>query len=263
MLNSAVVGRWAGGHARSTISSVTSPGVGTLKETHLHASLKKWCAQPGDEFEVPFGQFVVDIVRGEQLIEVQTRGFSSLKRKLDALLDEHPIHIVHPIAGRKWIVRAPHAGRPSSRRKSPKVGRVHDVFAELVSFPWLIDHPNLSLEILITDQEEMRRFDGNKSLRRKGWTVVERRLLEVTERVIIESPGDLARLLPAKLPGPFTTTDLAVGIGRSRRVGQQMAYCLRETGIIEIAGKKGNSMLYRTTPVDHDLPPISCLLPLH
>ena len=228
-----------------TLTSVTSPGVGTLKESHLHAALKKWYAEPGDRFEVPMDGFIVDIVRGPQLIEIQTKGFSSMKRKLDALLDDHPIHILHPIAGNKWIVRGPHDETPSTRRKSPKTGSVYDVFSELVSFPWLLDHPNLSIEVLITDQEEVRRFDGNKSWRRKGWAVVERRLLEVKERFVIESPSDIESLIPTEVPSPFTTADLATSIGRPKRIAQQMAYCLRESGVVEIAGKQGNSLEYR------------------
>jgi hypothetical protein len=227
-----------------TLDDVTSSGIGTLRESHLHASLKQWYAEPDDRFEVPIGRFVVDIVRGEQLIEIQTRGFSSMKSKLDALLDEHPVRIVHPIAQRKWIVRGPHDGKPSSRRKSPKAGTPHDVFGELVSFPWLVDHPNLSLEILMTEQEELRKFDGNANWRRKGWAVVERRLLEVSERIVIERTADLALMVPEGLPEPFTTADLAASIGRPRRIGQQMAYCLRETGMIEIAGRSGNAALY-------------------
>jgi hypothetical protein len=229
---------------RPTLVSVTSPGIGTLRENHLHASLKQWFSEPGDRFEVSVGRFVADIVRDDRLIEIQTRGFSSMKSKLDALLDEHRIHIVHPIPRNKWIVRAPHDGKPSARRKSPKSGSVHDIFSELVSFPTLLDHPNLSLEVVMTDEEELRRFDANTSWRRKGWTVVERRLLEVSERHVLETPNDLMSLVPAGLPEPFTTADLAKSIGRPRRIGQQMAYCLRETGMIEIAGKAGNAVLY-------------------
>ncbi len=223
---------------------MTSSRIGTLRETHLHAALKQWYAAPGDLFEVPIDRFVVDIVRNRQLIEIQTRGFSSMKAKLDALLDDHPVRIVHPIARNKWIVRGPHAGRSSTRRKSPKSGSPYDVFVELVSFPWLVDHPNFSLEILMTEEEELRRFDGNANWRRKGWAVVERRLLGVSERLAITGPTDLADMIPDGLPEPFTTADLAAAIGRQRRVAQQMAYCLRETGVVEIAGKSGNAVLY-------------------
>ena len=113
-----------------------------------------------------------------------------------------------------------------------------------MSFPWLLDHPNFSLEILLTQEEELKRFDGNTNWRRKGWAVVERRLLAVSDRVLIGQPADLMRLVPDELPEPFTTADLAASIGRPRRVAQQMAYCLRETGLVEVAGKLGNTILY-------------------
>lgn len=218
--------------------------IGTLRETHLHASLKDWLAQPGDEFEVPVGRFVVDIVRGGTFIEVQTRGFSSMRAKLDALLDGHRVVIVHPIAQRKWILKGPRNGTPSSRRKSPKSGRVYDAFAELVSFPSLVDHPNLSIEILMTDEEEVRRFDDNLSRRRRGWAVVERRLIDVTDRIRFDTAADWLALLPAGLPTPFTTAELAPAIDRPRRTAQQMAYCLREMGAIEVLGKRGNALEY-------------------
>jgi hypothetical protein len=224
---------------------VTSSGIGTLRETHLHASLKQWLAAPGDEFEVSIGRFVVDIVRDGTLIEIQTRGFSSMKAKLDALLDDHRMVIVHPIARRKWIVKGPHDGTPSSRRKSPKAGRIYDVFTELVSFPSLVDHPNLSIEVLMTDEEEVRRFDGNRNWRRRGWSVVERRLLDVTERIELTTPADWLGLLPPDLPARFTTADLASAIDRPRRTAQQMAYCLREMGVLDVVGKEGNALAYR------------------
>jgi hypothetical protein len=226
---------------------VTSSGIGTLRETHLHASLKQWLAAPGDEFEVPVGRFVVDIVRDGTLIEIQTRGFSSMKAKLDALLDDHRMVIVHPIARNKWILKGPQNGKASSRRKSPKAGSVYDVFTELVSFPWLADHPNLSIEVLMTDEEEVRRFDGNRSYRRRGWAVAERRLLDVTDRVRFETPGDWLAMVPSELPDPFTTAHLATAIDRPRRTAQQMAYCLREMGTLDIVGKQGNALEYRTT----------------
>ena len=226
---------------------MTSSGIGTLRETHLHASLKQWLAEPGDEFEVPVGRFVIDIVRDQTLIEIQTRGFSSMRGKLDTLLDDHRIVIVHPIAQRKWIVKGPHDGKPSTRRKSPKGGAIVDVFAELVSFPSLVDHPNLSIEVLLIDEEEVRRFDGNRSWRRRGWSVVERRLVEVTDRIGFSTPGDWLTLLPTDLPAPFTTADLAHVIGRPRRTAQQMAYCLREMGALEVTGKRGNALEYGAT----------------
>jgi hypothetical protein len=224
------------------------PHVGTLREKPLHAALKRWYAQADDRIEEPVAGFVIDLVREGVLIEIQTRGFASMKRKLVELLDGYPVHLVHPIPVEKWIVKVDEAGRTTSRRRSPKRGEAVDVFGELVSFPELIAHPGLTLELLLIREEEVRRFDGNKGWRRKGWVIEERRLLEVVDRLIVDSPEALASLLPSELPLEFTTADLAAALGGTRRLAQQMTYCLRAVGVIEMVGKTGNAIVYRRTP---------------
>src|SRR4026209_2429372 len=102
-------------------------GIGLLNEKPLHASLKRWYARPGDRFEVPVDGFVIDIVRDDLLIEIQTRNFSSIKVKLNKLARSHQIRLIYPIVQEKWIVRG------ATRRKSPKRGRLEDLFWELVS----------------------------------------------------------------------------------------------------------------------------------
>lgn len=220
------------------------PGVGTLREKPLHAALKRWYAEDGDLVEEPVDGFVIDLVRDDLLIEIQTRGFSSMKRKLNALLDEHAVHVVHPIAVAKWLVKIDDDGQVLSRRKSPKRGDAVDVFSELVSFPDLLGHERLTLEVLLVHEEEVRRFDATKAWRRKGWVVLERRLLEVVDRLVIDSPQALVRLLPTDMPEKFTTSDLADALGRPRRLAQQMTYCLRNLGAIEMVDKHGNAIVY-------------------
>ena len=222
-----------------------SPHVGTLGEKPLHAALKRWYSEDGDLVEEPVDGFVIDLVRGGVLIEIQTRGFSSLKRKLHTLLEGHVVCLVHPIPMEKWIVKLDDAGEAISRRKSPKRGAAIDIFGELVSFPDLIAHPNLTLEVLLTKEDEVRRFDPDRAWRRKGWVVEERRLLEVVERLEIDAPEDLAALLPTEIRPEFTTAQLAGALDCQRRLAQQMAYCLRNAGVIEAIGKEGNAVVYR------------------
>ena len=222
------------------------PHIGTLREKPLHASLKRWYARPGDRVEVPVDGFVIDLVREELLIEVQTRGFSSMKQKAIALLGlGHRVRIVHPIPVDKWIVKLDADGTVLSRRRSPKHGSPTDVFAELVSFPDLLAHPQLEVEVLLTIEEEYRRYTPDRSWRRKGWTVVERRLIEVTDTLLLRHAEDLIGLLPDDLPETFTTADLAEKLGRPRRAAQQMAYCLRKVGAIVAVGKHGPAIEYR------------------
>jgi hypothetical protein len=102
----------------------------------------------------------------------------------------------------------------------------------------------MTLEVLLTREEELRRFDRRKGWRRKGWVVDERRLLEVLERLVVDSPKTLASLLPGGLPGEFTTADLARAQRRSRRLAQQAVYCLRRVGVLTPRGKHGNAVVY-------------------
>lgn len=221
------------------------PQFSTLNEKPLHADLKAWQAQPGDRFEVEVDGFIIDIVRGNLLIEIQTASFSSIKRKLVELTDRHRVRLSYPVAQEKWIVKLPEGGQGQlSRRKSPKRGTVEDVFAELVSFPGLLGHPNFSLEVVLTHEEEIRRHDPKRAWRRRGWVTVERRLLEVVDRQHFENPAEMAALLPPTLAEPFSTSDLATAVSKPRRLAQRMAYCLREMEVITPMGKQGNAILY-------------------
>jgi hypothetical protein len=227
------------------------PHIGTLREKPLHASLKRWYARPGDRVEVPMDGFVIDLVRDDLLIEIQTRGFASMKRKVASMLQAgHSLRIVHPVPTDRWIVKVDDDGTILSRRRSPRHGAVSDVFAELVSFPELLMDPRLEIDVLLTTEEEYRRHAPGRAWRRKGWMVLERRLLEVTDSVLLGSNDDLLELLPGGLPDLFTTADLAEGLGRPRRAAQQMAYCLRQTGLIVPDGKQGNAVAYRMSRAD-------------
>lgn len=218
--------------------------IGTLAEKSLHASLKAWYTQSGDRLEVSVDNFVIDIVRGDLLIEIQTGNFSALKGKLARLLDHHSVHLVHPISQEKWIVRQTAAGKTLSRRRSPKHGRVVDVFRQLVYLPHLLSHPNLSLEVLLTHEEEILRDDGRGSWRRKRWSLHDRRLLDVVAGTKFSSPADFWAVLPATLPQLFTNADLATALRCRPPLAQKITYTLRRMGGLRLTGKRGKALLY-------------------
>lgn len=223
--------------------------IGVLNEKSLHASLKKWVAQPGDQFEVAVDGFVIDIVQGDLLVEIQTGNFASIRSKLNKLVRSHRVRLIYPIAQEKWIVKLPKdEGGETSRRKSPKRGRVEELFWEMVSFPQLLTHPNFSLEVLLTKEEELRRYDNKKNWRRKGWGIVERRLLEVENQILFENPADWHTLLPKGM-GEFTVKDLAEKIGIRKQLSQKMAYCLRKADVIKLIGKRGRANLYKVSGI--------------
>lgn len=221
-------------------------GIGLLNEKPLHASLKQWYARPGDRFEVAVDGFVIDIVRDDLLIEIQTRNFAAINAKLSRLTRSYEVRLVYPVVQEKWIVRsATNRGGVTVRRKSPKRGRVEDLFWELVSIPRLLSNPNFSLEVLMIREEEVRRYDGRrKRWRRKGWITEGRRLVEVVDRRLFEKAADWLAFVPDELQS-FTTKDLASVADTKRELAQKMAYCLREARMIELIGRQGRANLYR------------------
>jgi hypothetical protein len=225
-------------------------GIGTLQENSLHASLKTWYTQPGDLLESKVDGYVIDIVRDDLLIEVQTGNFSSIKHKLVKLLESHPVRLVYPISTDKWILRM--AGDNTTvlgRRKSPKRGRVIDLFQELVRIPKLALHPNFTLEVLLIHEEVVWREDGLGSWRRKGRSIADRRLIQVLTQTVFAGSNDFRSLIPPDLPVFFTVRDLARSSKQPRYKASKMAYCLREMNVIELVGKRDRALLYRVGPV--------------
>jgi hypothetical protein len=219
--------------------------IGTLNEKPLHAALKDWYAKPGDEIEAKVEGYFIDIIQDGVLVEIQTRNFSAIKRKVTNLVRKYPLRLVYPIAQEKWIIKLPKDGRGApTRRKSPKRGKVTDVFAELVSFPALLNNPNFSLEVLLIQEEEIRRHVKNSNWRRRGWRTEERHLLDVVKQYLFDTPSDLWQLIPPELPTEFTTSDLTSDMGLNKRTAQQVAYCLRKMEVTARIGKRGRSNLY-------------------
>lgn len=218
--------------------------IGTLSEKSLHAQIKAYLTQPGDLLEQPVDGFVIDLVRDGLLMEVQTRNFSAMKRKLAKLLPHYPILLFHPIPQTKWIVRQTAVSERISRRKSPKTGNVYDLFRELIRIPHLLTHPNLSICVLLTEQEEVLRDDGQGSWRRKHWSKADMRLVTVVESHQFDRGRDYLQLLPADLPAQFTNQDLAKRAKLRANLAQRMTYTLKHAGLLNEVGKQGRWTLF-------------------
>ncbi|HEX6021278.1 MAG TPA: hypothetical protein VFZ00_04730 [Solirubrobacter sp.] len=214
--------------------------IGELREGPLHRELKRLY---GEQFEVRVDGFVIDVVRPDgELVEIQTGSFSALRTKLDALLDRHRIRIVHPVPARRRIVRVSEDGEVLSARTSPKRPGAASIFDGLVSFPTLLSHPHLTIDVLLCREDHIRApapVRGRRFMRDPG----QRRLVEVLERVELAQPSDAAALVPA-LDEPFTTRELAAAMGVTVPLAQKAAACLRALALLESAGRRGRAPLY-------------------
>lgn len=232
-------------HPNNKTSTSAAGGIGLKNERSLHAAIKEWYSQPGDEFEVTVDNFIVDIVRDDVLIEIQTKNLSSIGRKLRSLSENYPVRLLYPIPKEKWIVRVSKSGKKVlSRRKSPKKGQLSDIFDELVSIPDLMKEENFMMEILMIQEEEIRCDDGKGSWWRKGMSIVDRKLLDVVESIHFRDNRDFRIFLPETISQPFSNKLLAEQMNVSVYHAQKITYCLKKMGLLKEVGKKGNELLF-------------------
>ena len=186
------------------------------------------------------GGFVIDICRGDTLIEIQTSSFAAMARKLDRLLSQYQIWIVHPIAVETYL------HKPGVKpRRSPKRNDLYSLFDELVSMPTLLDHPNLTVEVALVVVDKYQVADPQLNRGRGGWRTVDRQLREVRSQHRFANVDALGSLLPPGLPAVFTTAELALAAGTSKDRAQKMAYCLRANGVLAAVGRTRRGVEYR------------------
>lgn len=218
--------------------------IGLLNEKSLHAAIKKWYARPGDRLEEKIGRYVIDIVRDNHLIEIQTKYLYKIKKKILKLSEDHLISLVYPIPKNKWIVRLDNEGNEINRRKLPKSGNIINIFDELVRIPELINNKNISIEVLLISEELILKNDGLGSWRRKWASVEDHKLLDVHDRVVFKTRADFKRFLPDNLIEPFTNSSLANTAEISRSMATKITYSLKRMGLLKPAGKIKRELLY-------------------
>ena len=216
-----------------------------MNEFSLHSEIKKVYSLPGDQFEVKLGNYIVDILRENLVIEVQTKNFSALKEKLQVLTEKHQVRLVYPLPEKKWITHVTKDHLELNTRKSPKKGKLTDLFRELVMIPNMIGEENFSLEVLLIDEEEVRCNDGKGSWRRRGVSTKERKLLKVNDRILFQTKADYLKILPQCLNEVFTNRELAKLAKISVKTARQITYCLRKGSVVRLVGKNGRELLFQ------------------
>lgn len=222
------------------------PGIGTLSEKTIHAVLKQYLCPDRACQEQKVGGFIADIRLPDRIIEIQTRGFDKLRRKLDAFLPLYPVTIVYPVAHIKylrWI--DPLTGQISAPRKSPRQGTVYQIIPELYKIKSYLRDPNLGFKVVLIDLEEYRMLDGWSRDKKRGSTKCDRIPSGLYDEVDIDFQESWPALLPDGLPDPFTSADYKKAARVSQGCAGTALHILYYAGCLTRTGKKGNSYLYR------------------
>lgn len=221
-------------------------GIGTLGEKTVHAVLKKYL-EPNEEYhEIKIEGYYADISTPDGIIEIQTRSFNNLRKKLEVFLRLGMVTIAYPIPYTKWLLWIDEeTGEISKKRKSPRQGDIYMVFPELYRIKEFLLHPNLKIQLLLINMEESRLLNGWSKDKKKGSTRYDRIPTALIEEVWITSPIDYANMIPSSLTGEFTVKDFHKASRLSPKKAQSAIQVLRHVGAIEQVGKQGRAYIYR------------------
>lgn len=220
-------------------------GIGTLGEKTIHAVLKNYYAPDCEMQEIPIENFVADIFTGTEIIEIQTRSFNVMRRKLDTFLKQYPVTIVHPIPHIKWVSWIDEeTGEASPKRKSPKKGNPYQAFVELYKIRPFLKNENLHFKFALIDMEEYRLLNGWSRDKKRGSERFDRIPLEFVEEVCIDRREDYMQFVPFDLPEPFTSREFAKCAKIPMRLANVVLLILTDLSVVTRVGKQGNCYLY-------------------
>lgn len=220
-------------------------GIGTLNEKSVHALLKNFYAPYVAHQEVQVAGYVADIMQGAHIMEIQTRHFRNLRKKLDAFLPLYDVTIIYPIAHTKWVHWIhPETGEVLSRRKSPKKGSLYTIIPELYQIKDYLTHPHLHFILPLLEVDEYKLLNGWSRDKKRGAEKQDTYPRQLVDEVYILQPADYKQLLPETLPPLFTSKDYQKATRlpvRHASTGLNILYHLQ---LVERVGKKGNAFLY-------------------
>ena len=229
----------------------TRSGIGTLGERSLHAALKYWFEPDERYHEVRLEEgYVADICDGHRVIEIQTGSLYALRDKLNTLLPDWPITVVHPLPRRKRLIWVePETGETTPPRLTPKTGRFTDALDQLYALLPLIGHPHLTVVLLLVDVEEYRLRNGWSRDGKRGSHRTERLPTAIGDSLALACREDYLSLLSATLPAAFTAAEFAKEVRLTGRKASKALHFFTQLELVARCGKQGRAYLYEKTPL--------------
>ena len=186
-----------------------------------------------------------DIFTGDEIIEIQTRNFDQVRKKLDRFLPQYPVTVVLPIPDTKWLIWIDEeTGELTTPRKSPKKGNEYGAFKELYKIKTYLKKEGLTIVLLFLDMEEYRLLNGWSHDKKKGSTRYDRIPIRITKEVRLENVVDYQMLIPNSLKGEFTCAEFAKAVKINNRQANLVLNVLFYLDVVKRIGKRGRAFVY-------------------
>ena len=223
--------------------------IGTYKEKSVHLALKMFFEPDPAWREVKVGRYIADIKNSTGIHEIQTSGFSSIRRKLEAYLSDDSVdrvELIHPIIARrrvKWV--DPESGEILKDYMSPRRIKEAEIFKELLYLGDTLYSEKLSFTIVSLSCEEIRLMDGIDKTKKRRATRVDTVPVELLSIKKYSAVTEMSELLPYSDGDTFTADQLRKFLRAPGRSGWAAMKILEELGIAERVGTEGRRIIYK------------------
>ena len=224
--------------------------INLYSEYSLHDQLKRRAAGQGGRIEVCIEGKIADALRSDgEIVEIQTAALGSLVDKARFWsLRGYKLRIQLPLAVKKTIVRIRQdTGEVLSRRKSPKKEGLWSIFDRLVRASGLLGLPELIIELVYIEMEEIRTV-LEEPVRRgrflRSYATADRSLVAVRESKEFSSPSDWLALLPDSEGGFWTSASLGKALSISPAQARKLLYTFARAGFLKAIPSEGRAKRY-------------------
>ncbi len=220
--------------------------IGTYSEKSVHLALKMFFEEDSEKREVPVGAFIADIKNQTGIHEIQTSGFSHLKKKLEAYLSQYDVELIFPVVERKrvfWL--SPDTGEVEKEYRSPRHVKPAEIFKELLYIGDCLYSPRLSFTLVSLAVDEVCILDGYGKNKKRHSTKADRIPTELISVRRFSDAVSMAELFPYNDGDTVTAAEIRKYLNAPGRSGWAALRIMEELGIIVRQGKDGRKILYR------------------
>lgn len=221
-------------------------GIGTYSEKSLHYILKNLFEDNADYHEVAYKGYVADVMRGEQITEIQTATLYGMKDKLEAFLADKRVRIVFPLVKKKRIIWTdPLTGESEVGKRPVKGSTEYDLLAELLYISEYLRDPSLVITIVELEADDYRLLSKGGKNRKIGARKVDTVPTKLIDIKDMEFPRDFYPLVPKHLSELFTRDEFSKATKLKARKLWAALKILEEQRIIEKGEPDGRRYRYR------------------
>lgn len=235
--------------AEACLAEHRAEGIGTYKERSQHYILKNYFEPDADLHEIPVCGFVADIKRDREIIEIQTSGFSAMRRKLEAFSNEgYDVTVVYPVAAAQRVVWIdPETGEGKSGNTTRRQKNIFKLLPQLLYTYELFEKGAFRVLAVMLVSDSIRVLDGRGKGRKIGATKLDTVPTELIDTATVENAADVFRLLPFYDGEMLKSAEISKRLGLIRRNLSAAIKLLVLLKILTPCKKEGNSIIYKVS----------------